>query len=92
MDRKALHVLRADSGVYRGWTVPLEYDPLISKLITWGRDRGEAIERMLRALQEYSIVGIKTTIPFFRRSIGGRLWSVRRGGSRRPRVGPAFLC
>ena len=59
--------VRADSGVHRGWTVPLEYDPLISKLITWGRDRGEAIERMRRALQEYSIVGIKTTIPFFRR-------------------------
>ncbi len=59
--------VRADSGVYQGWTVPLEYDPLISKLITWGRDRDEAIVRMRRALDEYVLGGIKTTIPFFRR-------------------------
>ncbi len=59
--------VRADSGVYRGWTVPLEYDPLISKIITWGQDRNEAIIRMRRALDEYFVVGIKTTIPFFKR-------------------------
>ncbi len=59
--------VRDDSGVYQGWTVPVEYDPLISKLVTWGRDRREAIERMRRALDEYFIAGIKTTIPFFRR-------------------------
>ncbi len=59
--------VRADSGVYHGWTVPVEYDPLISKMIAWGQDRGEAIVRMRRALDEYSIVGIKTTIPFFKR-------------------------
>ena len=59
--------IRDDSGVYEGYEVPLEYDPLISKLITWGKTRSEAIRRMLRALSEYHICGIKTTIPFFRR-------------------------
>lgn len=59
--------IRDDNGVYEGYVVPLEYDPLISKLITWGSTRNEAIQRMLRALSEYHICGIKTTIPFFRR-------------------------
>ncbi len=59
--------VRDDNGVYEGYRVPLEYDPLLSKLITWGRTRKEAIHRMLRALSEYRIYGIKTTIPFFKR-------------------------
>lgn len=59
--------VREDSGVYAGYTVPLEYDPLISKLITWGETREEAIHRMLRSLSEYQVYGIKTTIPFFQR-------------------------
>jgi len=59
--------VRRDSGVYEGWTVPLEYDPLLSKLVTWGADRAEAIARMRRALSEYEVFGIRTTIPFFRR-------------------------
>lgn len=59
--------VRIDSGVYEGFEVPIFYDPLIAKLVTWGRDRKEAIERMRRALLEYHIVGIKTTIPFFLR-------------------------
>lgn len=59
--------VRDDNGVYEGYVVPLEYDPLISKLITWGKTRTEAIHRMLRALSEYQIYGIKTTIPFFKR-------------------------
>jgi acetyl-CoA carboxylase biotin carboxylase subunit len=59
--------VRDDSGVYEGYTVPIYYDPLISKLITWGSDRPEAIERMKRALKEYVIKGIKTTIPFHER-------------------------
>ncbi|MCJ7680190.1 MAG: acetyl-CoA carboxylase biotin carboxylase subunit, partial [Candidatus Aminicenantes bacterium] len=59
--------VRDDSGVYEGFTVPLEYDPLVSKLITWGSDRVEAIQRMLRALSEYKIYGIRTSIPFFKR-------------------------
>ena len=59
--------VRDDTGVYEGYEVPIHYDPLIAKLITWGESRGEAIQRMRRALQEYTIVGIQTTIPFHRR-------------------------
>jgi len=59
--------IRTDSGVFQGWTVPIEYDPLLAKLIVWGSDRGEAIARLRRALDEYEIFGIETTIPFFRR-------------------------
>ncbi len=56
--------IRVDSGVYGGYVVPPFYDSLLSKLIVWGRDRKEAIERMKRALREYKITGIKTNIPF----------------------------
>jgi acetyl/propionyl-CoA carboxylase alpha subunit len=56
--------IRNDSGVYAGFTIPVHYDPLISKLIAWGTDRGEAISRMRRALGDYRIAGIKTTVPF----------------------------
>ncbi|MEK7853349.1 MAG: ATP-grasp domain-containing protein, partial [candidate division NC10 bacterium] len=59
--------VRDDTGVYEGYEVPVHYDPLIAKLITWGESRGEAIQRMRRALQEYTIIGIQTTIPFHRR-------------------------
>ncbi|MEW5975157.1 MAG: acetyl-CoA carboxylase biotin carboxylase subunit [Acidobacteriota bacterium] len=59
--------LREDSGVYEGWVVPVFYDPLLAKLVTWGWDRGQAIARMRRALDEYQVSGIKTTLPFFRR-------------------------
>ena len=58
--------VREDSGIYEGWKVPLEYDPLLSKLIVWGTDRREAIARMLRALGEYHLDGIQTNLPFFR--------------------------
>jgi acetyl-CoA carboxylase biotin carboxylase subunit len=58
--------IRDDGGVYEGWTVPLDYDPLISKLVAWGATRDDAIRRMRRALGEYHIEGIKTNIPFFR--------------------------
>ena len=58
--------VRDDGGVYEGAEVPIHYDPLISKLATWGRTRAEAIERMRRALSEYAVGGIKTTLPFFR--------------------------
>ena len=58
--------IRDDSGVYAGWTVPMEYDPLISKLATWGSTRQEAIDRMRRALGEYFIDGIKTNLDLFR--------------------------
>ena len=56
--------IRDDSGVFEGYDVPIYYDPMISKLVSWGRDRTEAIEKMRRALKEYYIKGIKTTIPF----------------------------
>jgi len=56
--------IRVDSGVYTSYTIPPFYDPMISKLIVWGRDRSEAITRMRRALYEYVIVGIKNNIPF----------------------------
>lgn len=57
--------VRDDSGVYEGWEVPLYYDPMISKLAAWGATRDEAIARMKRALGEYHVGGIRTTIPFF---------------------------
>ncbi len=57
--------VRDDSGVYEGWEVPLFYDPMISKLAAWGATRDEAMARMQRALGEYHVGGIRTTIPFF---------------------------
>ncbi|HMF77556.1 MAG TPA: hypothetical protein VK604_18000, partial [Bryobacteraceae bacterium] len=59
--------IRLDSGVYAGWTVPIDYDPLLAKLAVWADTREQAIARMLRALDELSISGIKTNIAFFRR-------------------------
>ncbi|MPZ75853.1 MAG: acetyl-CoA carboxylase biotin carboxylase subunit [Deltaproteobacteria bacterium] len=56
--------LRNDCGVYEGAEVPIYYDPMIAKLITWGENRVEAILRMRRALREYQIRGIKTNISF----------------------------
>ncbi len=58
--------VRLDSGIYPGWTVPLEYDPLLAKLVTWGPDRNTAVQRLRRALSEYAISGIQTNIAFFR--------------------------
>jgi acetyl-CoA carboxylase, biotin carboxylase subunit len=57
--------IRHDTGVYQGWTVPNDYDPLIAKLATWDQTRNESIERMRRALGEYQIAGIHTNIAFF---------------------------
>jgi acetyl-CoA carboxylase biotin carboxylase subunit len=59
--------IRLDEGVYEGWTVPMEYDPLLSKLIAWGNSREETIARLRRALEEYKITGIKTNAGLFRR-------------------------
>ena len=57
--------VRDDSGAYEGGEVPIFYDPMISKLITWGDSRDHAMQRMRRALAEYQVRGIRTTIPFF---------------------------
>ena len=56
--------IRVDSGVYQGATVTVHYDPMVAKLIAWGVDRQEAIDRLKRALSEYVVKGIKTSIPF----------------------------
>lgn len=59
--------VRIDSGVYPGYIIPPFYDSMVAKLITWGIDRREAIERMKRALAEFYIEGIQTTIPFHKK-------------------------
>jgi acetyl-CoA carboxylase biotin carboxylase subunit len=59
--------IRLDDGVYGGWTVPNDYDPMLGKLIAWGADRDEAIARLKRALAEYYASGIKTNVGLFRR-------------------------
>jgi len=59
--------VRDDSGVYEGWEVPIHYDPLISKLVAWAPTRADAIARMRRAVAEYRVLGIRTTLPFFQR-------------------------
>jgi acetyl-CoA carboxylase biotin carboxylase subunit len=58
--------VRIDSGVYPGFRVGLHYDPLLAKLIVWGRDRDHAVRRMARAIDEYRIYGVSTTLPFHR--------------------------
>ncbi|MBI4411418.1 MAG: acetyl-CoA carboxylase biotin carboxylase subunit [Deltaproteobacteria bacterium] len=58
--------VRNDSGVYEGAMIPIYYDPLIAKLITWGENRRHAFQRMQRALREYEIGGFKNNIPFLR--------------------------
>ena len=62
--------IRRDSGMYEGWTVPIDYDPLLAKLIGYGTDRDQAIARLTRALSEYFVGGIKTNISLFRRILG----------------------
>lgn len=59
--------VRVDTAAFVGWTVPMQYDSLIAKLIVHGRDRAEAIMRMRRALEEFQIEGIKTTVDFHKR-------------------------
>jgi acetyl-CoA carboxylase, biotin carboxylase subunit len=59
--------IRIDSGMYESWTVPIDYDPLLAKLIGYGADREQAIARLTRALSEYFVGGIKTNISLFRR-------------------------
>jgi acetyl/propionyl-CoA carboxylase alpha subunit len=57
--------VRVDSGVEEGDTIPLDYDPMVAKVVAFGSDRHEALRRMRRALRETRIDGIETSIPFF---------------------------
>jgi acetyl/propionyl-CoA carboxylase alpha subunit len=59
--------VRSESGIYQGWEIPPYYDSLLSKICSVGKDRETAIERMRRALQEFEIQGVRTTIPLLRR-------------------------
>ena len=56
--------VRVDDGFEEGMDIPIYYDPMIAKLISYGKNREEAIERMLRAIDEYKIIGVETTLPF----------------------------
>jgi len=58
--------VRYDSGSYGGWEVPIYYDPLLAKLCVWAETRQAAIDRLARVLEEYTVEGINTTVPFFR--------------------------
>jgi acetyl-CoA carboxylase, biotin carboxylase subunit len=58
--------VRYDSGSYQGWEVPIHYDPLLAKLCVWAETREAAINRLTRVLDEYTVEGIRTTVPFFR--------------------------
>jgi acetyl-CoA carboxylase biotin carboxylase subunit len=69
--------VRIDSGVYGGYTVPFQYDPLMLKLLSWGRNRTEAIECMKRALGEFVIEGLQTSIPFHKIALDDEVF---RGG------------
>ena len=70
LDRPAGPGVRVDSGAYPGWTVPLEYDPLIAKLAVWAPSRDDTLARLARALDEYYIAGIQTNLSMFRRLTG----------------------
>jgi acetyl-CoA carboxylase biotin carboxylase subunit len=59
--------VRVDTAVYSGWSVPAQYDSLIAKLIVHGRDRQEAVSRMRRALEEFVVEGIRTTVDFHKK-------------------------
>jgi len=61
--------VRDDSGIYEGFTIPMEYDPLLSKLVVWGEDRRRALARMVRALQEYRLTGVRTNIRYLERIV-----------------------
>jgi acetyl-CoA carboxylase, biotin carboxylase subunit len=62
--------IRHDSGIYENWTVPIDYDPLLAKLVGYGSDRPQAIARLARAVGEYFVGGIKTNLSLFERILG----------------------
>ncbi|HSB11817.1 MAG TPA: acetyl-CoA carboxylase biotin carboxylase subunit [Blastocatellia bacterium] len=61
--------VRYDSGSYRGWEVPIYYDALLAKLCVWAETRDAALNRLARVLNEYTVEGISTTVPFFRKVV-----------------------
>jgi acetyl-CoA carboxylase, biotin carboxylase subunit len=76
--------IRDDGGVSAGYEVPVYYDSMIAKLVAWGEDRTSAIARMARALREYQVLGIRTTIPFFQ-------WLMERPEYREGRYDTTYL-
>jgi acetyl-CoA carboxylase, biotin carboxylase subunit len=76
--------VRDDRGVEAGDDIPIFYDPLIAKLSVWGGSRDEAIERMTRAVDEYRVAGVRTTLPFFR-------WLMREPAFREARFSTTYL-
>ena len=76
--------VRDDGGVDTGGDVPVFYDPLLSKLIAWGDDRRQTIARMERALTEYRVLGVRTSVPFFR-------WLLRQEAFLQSRVHTSYL-
>jgi acetyl-CoA carboxylase biotin carboxylase subunit len=76
--------VRNDTGIFEGYEVSVYYDPLLAKLVVWGKDRKEAIERAQRALSEYLIDGIATTIPFHK-------WILRQEEFHRGEIDATFI-
>ena len=76
--------IRVDSGVYAGWNVPLEYDPLLAKLCVWASTREQAVNRLARALSEYTLTGVRTNLTLFREICADPLF-------REGRLSTAFL-
>ncbi len=66
--------VRVDGGVYPGWTVPIDYDPLLAKLSVWASNRPAAIERMRRAVGEYRVLGIATNLALFESLMADERW------------------
>jgi acetyl-CoA carboxylase biotin carboxylase subunit len=58
--------IRHDCGIYSGWNIPIYYDPILAKLIVWAEDRESACQRMIKALDDYAILGVQTSIRFLR--------------------------
>ncbi len=67
--------VRVDSGVYPGWSVPLEYDPLLAKLAVWSDTRASATERMRRAIAEYRVLGIRSNLGLFSQLLADPQWA-----------------
>lgn len=76
--------VRIENYIYEGYNVPVYYDPLVAKVVVWGTTREEALTRMLRALEEYVIEGIETTIPF-------HVWVMRDSNFRRGTYDTSYI-